>query len=232
MRRAVLFLSLVSLASCAATHPVSDYAAFYESQPESILVVPVANETTSSEAPLAFMSTIATPLLQRGYYVFPVLPTVEIMKVEGIYEGEQLQDVPPRRFKELLGADAVLFVTIHSWDTVYLVLASGVSVSMTYRLVDTSTGQTLWLDQETRSISSDSGGGDLISAAISAALTALTIEYIELAREANGLALASLPAAPGHPDFEREREKYMKIAEEQARRRAKESEATAVESEQ
>ena len=130
-----IFISLgllIAFSSCATTRPIDDYAAFYELQPKTILVLPVENETTSAEAPTAFQSTIGSPLMQRGYYVFPVLPTIEIMKAEGIYEGEQLSGVPPQRFKELLGVDAVLYITLHSWDTTYLVFASGVTVSISF----------------------------------------------------------------------------------------------------
>jgi hypothetical protein len=215
-------LALLAGACASPSYPVEDYAAFYEHQPTTILVVPVVNETTSAEAPGAFQSTIASPLLQRGYYIFPVLPTIEIMHAEGVYEGEQVLNVPPARFRELLGADAVLYVTLHQWDTSYMVLASGVTVSMTYELVDTATGETLWKDEATRTVQSDSSGG-LIAAVVSAAMTAVSYEYVDLARQANTDALLGLPAGPLHPDHAEERESYMRIAEEQAEERAKEA---------
>lgn len=222
MKQQALALA-IALASCACatTYPVEDYAAFYEHQPYTVLVLPVANETTSAEAPAAFQSTLATPLLQRGYYIFPVLPTMEIMRAEGIYEGEQLLEVPPQRFNELLGADAVLYVTLHSWDTMYAILVSGVTVSMTYELVDARTGETLWKDEAQRTVNSDASGG-LLAAAINAAITALSTEYVSLARQANGMALVGLPAGPLHARYDKERERYMEIAERQAEKRRRE----------
>ena len=205
---------LLSASACQTSRPVEDYARFYELQPSTILVLPVENETTSAEAPTAFQSTIASPLIKRGYYTLPVLPTIEIMRAEGVYEGEQLREVPPQRYKELLGADAVLHITIHSWDTVYLILASGVSVSMTYELIETGTGETLWKDSGTRTVQSDSSGG-LLAAAINAAVTALATEYVDLASQANAMALKSLPAGPHSEKYEHEREKYMRTAAEQ-----------------
>ncbi len=231
MKYCVSLLVVLFASSCATTYPVEDYALFYERQPRTILILPVFNETTSAEAPAAFQSTIASPLIQRGYYIFPTLPTIAIMRAEGVFEGEQLKSVPPQRYKELLDADAVLYITIHSWDTTYLVIASGVSVSMTYELVDTETGETLWKDSGTRTVQSDSSGG-LIGAMINAALTALTVEYVDLARSANAQALDSLPAGPMHADYEEERSKYMEIAVEQAEKRKKEAaEASADEAE-
>ena len=105
-----------------------------------------------------------------------------------------------------------------------MILASGVTVSMTYELVDARTGDTLWKDEGSRTVNSDSSGG-LLAAAINAAVTALSVQYVDLARQANALALVSLPAGPLHAKFEREREKYMKIAEEQAEQRRREQEA-------
>jgi hypothetical protein len=210
VRSAVLASSVLFLvAACQTTAPVGNYAAFYESQPVSILVLPVVNETTAAEAPDAFSSTITRPLLKRGYYVFPVQPTLEILRSEGVVFGGQLEDIDPRLFHEVLGTDAVLYTTLHSWDTHYLVLASGVQVAMTYRLVDARTGQTLWEDHASRQVSSDSGGGSLLAAMISAAVTAATTDYVPLARQASDAALRTLPAGPLSPRFEDEKKLYL-----------------------
>lgn len=211
MRAPLPALLVLLLASACQTHkPIGDYGLFYERQPENILVLPVVNNSTSAEAPIAFSSTIGSPLLRRGYYAFPPIPTASIMQSEGIYEGEQLLAVEPQTYADLLGADAVLYITIHSWDTFYMVLASGVTVSMTYELVDTATGETLWIDSATRSIQSDSSGG-LLSAVLNAALTAATVQYVPLAQQANLMALASLPAGPLSPAYEKERTRYLDI---------------------
>jgi hypothetical protein len=168
----------------------------------SILVLPVINETTSAEAPEAVLCTIGNPLIQRGFYVLPVIPSAELLRSEGLFEGGQLKDVPPESFAEYLGADAVLYITLHSWDTNYMVLASSVSVSMTYTLVDTMTGSVLWEDSGVRVVNSDtsrSSGNpwaDLISMAVNAAVTAAAQEYVPLARQANVQALRSLPLGP------------------------------------
>jgi hypothetical protein len=216
MKYGLASLLLLALCSCKTSYPVEDYELFYDRQPKSILVLPVFNETTSAEAPAAFQSTIGRPLINRGYYILPVLPTIDILRAEGVFEGEQLKNVPPIRFKETLGADAVLYVTIHSWDTTYLVLASGVEVSMTYELIDTESGETMWRDNARRSIQSDSSGG-LLAALVNAAVTALNVKYVDLARKANSMALVGLPAGPMHPRFDVERERYLAIAAKQAK---------------
>ena len=188
---------LASLTSCAS--PSIEVEPLTQ---RSILVLPVINETTSAEAPEAVLCTIGNPLIQRGFYVMPVIPSIELLRAEGLYEGGQLSQIEPIKFREYLGADAVLYVTLHSWDTSYAVIASSVSVAMTYTLVDTESGTTLWEDSAVRVVSSDtsqSSGNplaDLIAMAVSAAVTAAVQEYVPLARQANVLALRTLPIGP------------------------------------
>lgn len=225
-----LFLSatVLVLASCATKAPIKDYQAFYDHQPTSILVVPVFNETTSAEAPGAFQSTIARPLIERGYYVFPVQPTAAILQSEGVFEGGQLREVPPSVFAEHLGTDAILYVTLHAWDTSYAVLASSVEVSMTYSLVDALSGELLWEDTGSRTINSSSSSSsgniiaDLLVAAVSAAVTAAGVEYVPLARDANKIALVSLPAGPLSAQFDAERGRYLAQAASQEEEKASE----------
>jgi hypothetical protein len=199
-RATPIALSLLLLAASCASPPPKEEIIL---QQRSILVLPIINETTSAEAPDAVMCTLGNPLIQRGYYVFPVIPTNELLRSEGLFEGGQLYEIPAESFRETLGADAVLYVTLHSWDTDYAVITSSVSVSMTYRLVDTATGALLWENSATRVVTSDTNSNssgnllaDLIAMAVSAAVNAATQEYVPLARQANVMALKSLPIGP------------------------------------
>jgi hypothetical protein len=209
MRPFILIISAFLSASCGSA-VIKDYASFYEKQPNTILVLPVVNETTSSEAPDSFLSTIANPLIHRGYYVMPVTAGIAILRSNGIFEGAQLANISPSTFGEVLGVDAVLYVTLHSWDTNYLVFASSVSVSMTYKLVDTDSGDLLWEDSRTQVVQSDSNSNNgILAILISAAVTAAATDYVPLARQGNAVALESLPAGPLSPDFDSERNRYL-----------------------
>jgi len=198
LSRAIWLAVLALLGSCATAAPE-----VIPLEQRSILVLPVVNETTSAEASEAVLCTIGNPLIQRGFYVLPVIPSAELLRAEGLFEGGQLAGIDPKTFRDYLGADAVLYVTLHSWDTNYAVIASSVSVAMTYQLVDTTTGEILWEDTGARVVSSDAGQSssgnvfaDLIVMAVSAAVTAATQEYVPLARQANVMALRSLPLGP------------------------------------
>jgi hypothetical protein len=200
--KACALLALLACGCQAAPAGPEDWTNFYEHQPTSILVLPVLNETSAAEAPIAFSSTITHPLVERGYYVFPVQPTLAILEANGIYEGGQLETIEPQKFNEILGADAVLYVTLKSWDTTYAVIASSVEVAMDYRLVDAHTGGTLWEKSERQVMSSDSGGSGsdplaaLLAAMIESAINASTTDYVPLARQANAAALGALPPGP------------------------------------
>jgi hypothetical protein len=69
--------------------------------------------------------------------------------------GEMAQ-VKPSKFREVLGADAVLYVTVLDWSNRYMVVQSETKVVLEYRLVDAGTGQTLWT--QTRTITDSQGG--------------------------------------------------------------------------
>lgn len=204
---AVLCCAFALLGTSCALREVPDWDSFYARQPRSILVLPAENETTEAEAPRFLMSTVAKPLIARGYYVFPVEATSEILASEGFTDGAELFQVAPERFNRYLGADGILLVTIKSWDTVYAVLASRVTVAIEYILLDARTGTRLWSNTcvaERRSGGASSGNilADLVAAAINAALTAALTDYIPLAREANFRAFQALPPGVYHPDHE------------------------------
>ena len=70
-RCSTVLLLLLALVGC--TKQVKyDYEAFRRSEPRSILVVPVANNTVEVLAGDLFLCTISEPLAERGYYVYPV----------------------------------------------------------------------------------------------------------------------------------------------------------------
>jgi hypothetical protein len=214
MTHRLLLCALAAVLAGCATAPSTNYGAFYENQPRSILVVPAGNATTAVDSPETWSTTITMPLAERGYYVFPIYLTNDLLKDLGLHNEGLLAQVPPSRFREVFGADAILFVTIHDWTTKYLVLASNVTVDVSYRLVDTRTGRVLWETQQQAIRQSNGGGvglGALVVAAVNALITT-TIDYRPLAREANIRAVdearRGLPAGPYHVDFQKDQGKY------------------------
>lgn len=152
------------------TAPPFDYTAYRLHRPRSILVLPPLNQTTDVNAPYTYLSTITQPLAECGYYVFPVAVVDAYMKENGMPSSEEMHGVTLKKIRDIIGADAVLYVTIQEWGQKYIVVQSVTTIQATARLVDTASGQVIW--QGTQSVSQGSGGGaDPIAILIAAAVT-------------------------------------------------------------
>ncbi len=202
------FMIVFFVAGCA--QHKNNLDAFYAHRPKSIVVVPVMNESPEVTAAPVFITTITRPLSERGYYVFPVYLTDLILRDFGLVEAGHIHQLPVNRFFDLFGTDAVLFITIKDWSTQYLVIHSSVTVEMEYLLRDTRTGQVLWQNDQTY-VHSSGGGGDPITMVISAAINAMFVDYLPLAKQANIMVLnppKGLPAGQYHPDFLQDQDKF------------------------
>jgi hypothetical protein len=211
--RFLVAMAALLLTSCATT-PKWDYTQFFENHPRSILIVPASNTTTAVDAPEIWSTTVTMPLAERGYYVFPVYLTADLLRDLGLTNEALLEQLAPSRFKEIFGTDAVFFVTIHDWSTKYLVLSSNVTVRLSYKLVDTRTGLVLWQGEQ-KLVHQSGGGGGGIAGLIGAVVNALVttaVDYRPLARQANSTVLGAekrgLPAGPYHPDYRKDYAKY------------------------
>ena len=196
---------LLSVGACA-TSPKPDYSKFFEHHSRSVLIVPAINKTTAVEAPTVFNTTVTRPFAERGYYVYPVFLTRDILNDLGLSDEGLIAQAQPQRFREIFGADAVLFVTVNTWTTTYVVLASSVTVEANYKLVDTDTGEVIW--ERTERVAEASRGGSLLEMVISAAITALTVDYRPLARRTNVLVVdkpgQGLPAGPYRSEYKQD----------------------------
>ncbi len=122
-------------AACVQVAPL-DYAPYRAHLPRSIVVLPPLNETTDVNAPYVYLSTITRPLAESGYYVFPVAAIDAFMKENGLPTAGEMQGVRLEKLREVLGADAVLYVTIEGWGPKYRIITSDTVVKARARLVD------------------------------------------------------------------------------------------------
>lgn len=187
----------------------------YEDQPVAILVLPPINKSTAADAKEYYTTTVAEPLTNMGYYVFPMEVVNEVLKQEGLFDTETMFNVPPDKFKEFFGADAVLYVTILEWNTQYLVTSGSVNVKIASELRSTTTGETLWFYDDRVSVSTtgETGGatglaGLLVQAVTTAIKTAAT-DYVPLASQANAKILLAMPYGKYNKEFGKDRQ--MKI---------------------
>ncbi len=196
---------------------------YYSVAPRTIIIMPPRNLTSAVESGRFLTATLVKPLVDLGYYVFPVEATMAIFRQEGIDEGMALQ-ISPARLCDYFAADAALYLDVESWDTLYAVLASDVRVIANYRLVSTKTGNLLWQNRgechrSSHGHVSDNILASIITSTINAAITATTTQYFTLAQEATKNALSTLLPGYRHPDYERIQQEIMNWEKKQKKQR-------------
>lgn len=178
--------AMLALAGCA-TKPY-DYTNFREHPPRSILVLPPLNESTEIEGTYSYLSTVTRPLAEHGYYVFPVAIVDQFMKENGMPTPGEMHQVPLNKIAEIIGADAVMYVTVLEYGTKYQILKSVPTVKAAAKLVDTRTGILLWEGKVVLVRQSNGSGNllaDLIVAAVSQAVNTTTDQAHSLCGPAN-----------------------------------------------
>jgi hypothetical protein len=210
--------ALILLSGCA-IKPVEhkEYTEFRKVSPHSVLVVPVVSRSIDVDAPDYFLSTIARPLAERGYYVFPVNLIKRVMEDDGLADADMVHSSDTGKLAGLFGADSVLYVTIERWDSRYAVLSTVTTVELSYTLKSGLTGQELWTHKEMLAYNpsaqnSQSGLAGLIAMAIVSAIEKAKPNYIPLARQVNNTAIyrvgQGIPAGPYDAMFQKDQQNF------------------------
>ena len=203
---------LWGLMGCAGlvTEPSYDYSTYREHMPRSILVLPPLNESVEVGAPYLYLSTISQPVAEHGYYIFPVSVVEAYMKDNGLPTAGEMHGVSLNKIDEIIGADAVLYLTIADWGQKYQVLNSQTVVSVEGRLVDVPSGTTLWTGDVKVVRDSSDGDSDLVGMLVGAVVaqivrTTAIDQTRPLARRANRRMFLNkkdgLLVGPLHPEF-------------------------------
>lgn len=188
LRIGILALTLIA-SGCVTTPSSSDFTAFHDAQPKSILIVPVVNHSVDVQAPTSVLTTLPRTLGELGYYVFPVNTVKTLLEFESLYEPYEIHATPPEELASLFGADAILYVTIHEWTARYALIQTTTEVDFEYRIVNHD-GSDLWsarkvLRYTPQNQSTGNLLGDLIASAITAAMERADPNYLPLTRQAN-----------------------------------------------
>ena len=176
IRIVALAVAALGISGCVNVPPY-DYTNFRAHPPRSILVLPPLNESTSVQGTYSYLSTVTRPIAELGYYVFPVAVIDQYLKENGMPTAGEMHQVPLNKVLEILGADAVMYITLEQYGSKYEVVNSATIVRLKARLVDTRTGTLLWAG--TGMAEENSGGsgsilGDLLSAALTQAINSGT----------------------------------------------------------
>lgn len=150
---------LAALGGCATPPPPRDYSAFIKARPASILVLPPINDTPEVLATPSVLAQLTLPLAESGYYVLPVSLVDETLKRNGVQTAADTHQITPAKLREIFGADAVLYVAVKRYGSVYKVLSSDTVVTLEAKLVDLRSGELLW-DGSASASSAEQGGGN------------------------------------------------------------------------
>ena len=169
----------------------------------SIAIMPPINHTTHVEAKDFFYTTLYMPLCEKGYYVYSPYLTMELFQQESAYDAELFLNGSLTAFKEVLGADAVMFTVIKDWSRSNI--GGRLSVTIEYVLRSTKTGETLYnreghITVDT-SISSGMGGLGLLVDMVATAINTAATDNVVAGRRCNAFVLSDLPAGKYSPYF-------------------------------
>ena len=195
MALSAAFLSLALLGGCAAPKTI-DYAAFKQSRPKSILVLPPINESPEVQASYSLVSQVTYPLAEAGYYVLPIALVDETFRQNGLTTANDIQAVAPAKLQQIFGADAGLYITITEYGTQYMLISSDTAVTATAKLGDLKTGTTLWTGvARASSEEGNSNAGGIVGMLITAAVKQVINSSTDAAHPIAGVASARLLSA-------------------------------------
>lgn len=110
-----------------------------------VAVLPVSNQSKNVEASRLFRDKVLEAIYFKGYPKIPLNVIDEkLSKIYKDYQQPTVESVPPRSVGELLGVDAVLYVSLQECDTSFLLLSAKTSVSATFDLRSARTNDSLW----------------------------------------------------------------------------------------
>ena len=176
-----LLVAVAGLAASGCAVKGYDYTNYRAYPPRSILVLPPVNEGTDIRATYGYLSTVTRPIAELGYYVFPVALVDRLLKENGMPTTGEMVQVPLDKIREIVGADAVLYITLKQYGTRFQLLASTTVVVADARLVDTRTATVLWRG---RLAAEDGSGstGNILSDVVGALLTQAINQSADRAR--------------------------------------------------
>lgn len=204
-------LSFVSCLSVSNFTKGDSYGALYDQAPVSILIMPPINESVEVEIKDSFYSTLAVPLADAGYYVFPSFLSMELLQRESAYDAELFYDKSADVFNDYFGADMVLFTRI--LDCEKSALFANVKVSVEYVVKSAKTDDVLF--HKTVSVTMDTSSGVKTQSLLGAlakmvveVVNTATVDYLSLARKANDTSFQYIPKGKYHPDYLLDKDSY------------------------
>ena len=211
---ASLGLSALLLTGCA-TKASYDYTAFRASRPQTILILPPVNGSTSVEASYSMLSQLTMPLAESGYYVLPVTLVDETFRQNGLSNPADVTNVPVAKLHQIFGADAALYINITRYGTSYKLISSESVVAADAKLVDLRSGNLLWEGSASASSAENRGAsnGGLVGLLVEAVVSQIVESSTDASHGVAAITSTRLLSAgrpsgmlygPRSPDYQKE----------------------------
>lgn len=186
-----LILASLVLMHCGLTPKmVADYD---KKKPTVVLVLPPENTLQATQVEETAYPIIFEKMTNRGYYCISPELARGVFNANKLEDAARINQLPPQKFKEIFGADAILKVRVLDWTSKYIIISSTVTIKFEMTLIDATTGEELWsLTNEISKAPNNSGGG-LVGALVSAAMNAAFTPYEPIADENAKNMLNTLP---------------------------------------
>jgi hypothetical protein len=140
----VFFIMATIIAGCAARTKPASIPGYAERGIRLIAVMPVKAETADPKLMTLMRERILDTLYFKGYPRVPLALIDERLATARAKPSSGGADIPPQTVRSLLGADAVLYVTLDEFKTSTAWLYAATSLSGTFELRDGNTGETIW----------------------------------------------------------------------------------------
>lgn len=102
------------------------------------------------------------------------------------------------KIRDVIGADAVLYVMIEDWGQKYIVMDSYTVIKARAELVDVASGEVVWRGNQSVRAWSGGTGGDPIAMLIAAAVTQVLASVVDTTHDLSKTANAAMVSDPNN----------------------------------
>lgn len=190
----ILFLLVLPLilTACGSSKSLTrgeQYSSLYNEAPVSILVMPPINNSNNVDAKEYFYTSLAIPLMEKGYYVFSPYLALDLLQQESAYDSELFLGGDISAFGNVFGADAALFTVINKWQK----HSSSIETEVEYYLISTRTNEVLYSHKGNLKLNTSVSSGNALVNLIGTVVNTIATPIVTAARQCNRYVLQDLP---------------------------------------
>jgi hypothetical protein len=144
---------LVFLSACGTvTHSKISGSLKNLSRNQTVAILPVeVSDPDQKDAATLFHRSLYANLVQGKFHVQERYVVDSLLLQAGLTDPAQYRKVNISRLGEILGADAVVFGKVDKVERAYLLIHSSINVGVSAEMVDTRTGESLWIAEDNAS---------------------------------------------------------------------------------